>query len=205
MTVQNTRPTGYAIWLIIASVVGWWAAFQLTVEKFFLLENPGEQTGCYFSAFLQCDANLGSWQGSAFGFPNPILGLTGWMAPLVVAVAVLAGARLPRWFWALFGVGITFAFGLVCWLISQSIYAPNLHTLCPWCMVTWSVTIPTFYATMLHLARNGTFGLSEKGRERAGKLIAWVPLATIVSYAIIILMAQLEGIDFIGEVLGAIF
>lgn len=203
MSEQRTRPTVYAVWLIIASVVGWWAAFQLTVEKFALLENPEESLSCDISPFLQCSKNLGSWQGEVFGFPNPILGLTGWMAPLVVGVAILAGARFPRWFWATFGAGITFAFGFVCWLIGQSIY--SLLVLCPWCMITWAVTIPTFYATMLHLTRNGTFTRSEKAQERAGRLMVWVPLATILSYAVVILLAQLQGLDFIGEVFRILF
>ncbi|WP_217184246.1 vitamin K epoxide reductase family protein [Streptomyces sp. AC495_CC817] len=203
MSEQRTRPTVYAVWLIIASVVGWYAAFQLTVEKFVLLENPEADLSCNLSAFIQCGKNLGSWQGEVFGFPNPLLGLTGWMAVLVMGVALLAGARFPRWFWLLFGAGITFAFGFVCWLISQSIY--DLVVLCPWCMITWAVTIPTFYATMLHLTRNGTFTSSEKAQDRAGRLMVWVPLATILSYVIIIVMAQLRGIDFIGEVLALIF
>lgn len=203
MSEQRTRPIGYGIWLIVASVVGWFAAFQLTIEKFVIMENPEASLSCDISPFIQCGKNLLSWQGSVFGFPNPILGLTGWMAPLVIGVAVLAGARFPRWFWATFGAGITFAFGFVCWLISQSIY--DLVVLCPWCMVTWAVTIPTFFATMLHLTRNGTFTRNEKVQERAGSLMAWVPLAAIVAYAIIIAMAQLKGIDFIGEMIRIIF
>lgn len=197
MSEQRTRPVIFAVWLIIASIIGWFAAFQLTVEKFVILADPDASLSCDLSAFIQCGKNLESWQGSVFGFPNPILGLTGWMAPLVVGVAILAGARFPRWFWALFGVGITFAFGFVCWLISQSIY--DLIVLCPWCMVTWAVTIPTFFATMLHLTRNGTFTRNEVVQQRADKLMAWVPLATVVAYAIIIVMAQTKGIDFLGE------
>ncbi|WP_144796520.1 vitamin K epoxide reductase family protein [Microbacterium paludicola] len=203
MSETRPRPTPYAVWLIVASVIGWWAAFQLTVEKFALLADPDASLSCDLSAFIQCGKNLESWQGSVFGFPNPILGLTGWMAPLVVGVAVLAGARLPRWFWALFGAGITFAFGFVCWLISQSIY--ELIVLCPWCMVTWAVTIPTFFATAVHLLRNGTISRSEKVRARAETLMAWVPLATILAYAIIIAMAQAKGIDFLGEMAGLLF
>ena len=205
MSEQRTRPVVYAVWLIIASVVGWFAAFQLTVEKFVLLENPTDALACDVSPFIQCSKNLSSWQGEAFGFPNPLLGLTGWMAPLVVGVAILAGARFPRWFWAVFGAGITFAFGLVCWLIAQSLYAQNLGVLCPWCMVTWAVTIPTFFATMIHLTRNGTFTRNEKTRARADKLMQWVPLATILAYAVIILLAQLKGLDFLGEMARILF
>ncbi|WP_353114725.1 vitamin K epoxide reductase family protein [Microbacterium sp.] len=203
MTEQRTRFTGYGIWLIIASVVGWWAAFQLTLEKFFLLENPTSQTNCYVSVMIQCDKNLSSWQGEVFGFPNPIIGLTGWMAVLVMGVAVLARVRFPRWFWALFGLGVTGAFAFVCWLIFQSVF--SLHTLCPWCMATWAVTIPTFLATVTHLVRNGTLTRSEKARERAGRLMVWVPLATIVAYAIVIAIVQLSGLDLLSEVVGMIF
>ena len=156
MTTARTRHVGYGIWLIIAAVLGWWAAFQLTIEKFYVLENPGETTSCYVSVMLQCDKNLGSWQGAVFGFPNPLIGVTAWMAVLVMGVAVLSGVRFPRWFWGLFGVGVLGAFIFVCWLIGQSIY--SLHTLCPWCMATWAVTIPPFFATTLHLVRNGTLG-----------------------------------------------
>lgn len=202
MTAQSPRPVGFAIWLIIASVVGWWAAFQLTLDKLAQLQNPDAALSCNFSVLVQCGANLDSWQGSVFGFPNPIIGLTGWMAPLVVGVALLAGARFPRWFWRLFGLGIAFAFAFICWLISQSVY--EIRTLCPWCMLTWSVTIPTFFATALHLFRNGTFPVSEKAQERAGRLMVWVPLASVLSYAVIITLAQLAGLDILGELLGGV-
>ncbi|MFJ4175926.1 vitamin K epoxide reductase family protein [Microbacterium sp. NPDC089696] len=203
MSEQRTRPTVYAVWLIIASVIGLTAAFALTVEKFVLLENPSDALSCDISPFIQCSKNLNSPQGEVFGFPNPLLGLMGWMAPLIVGVAVLAGARFPRWFWAVFGAGITFAFGFVCWLIGQSLY--DLFVLCPWCMITWAVTIPTFFATMLHLTRNGTFTGNEKIKDRANSLMAWVPLATVLAYAVIILLAQLQGLDFLGEIARILF
>lgn len=205
MSEQRTRPVGFGIWLIVAGVVGWWAAFQLTIDKFIQLANPDADLSCNVSVMIQCGKNLDSWQGEIFGFPNPIIGLTGWMAPVVVGAAVVAGARFPRWFWATFGAGITFAFGLVCWLIWQSLYAANLGVLCPWCMLTWAITIPTFIATMVHLARNGTFNDSQRFRDRAGRLMAWVPLATILVYAVVIALIQLRGLDLLGEVVGIVF
>ena len=60
MSEQRTRPVVYAVWLIIASVIGWFAAFQLTVEKFVLLENPTDALACDVSPFIQCSKNLGS-------------------------------------------------------------------------------------------------------------------------------------------------
>lgn len=205
MSEQRTRPVVYAVWLIIAGVVGWFAAFQLTIDKFIQLANPDAALSCNVSVMIQCGKNLDSWQGELFGFPNPILGIAGWMAPIFVGVALLAGAHFPRWFWATFGAGVFLALVFVCWLIAQSLYATNLGVLCPWCMLTWSVVIPTFFATMLHLTRNGTFTSNEKVKDRADWLMVWVPLATILAYAFIILLVQLRGLDLLGEVIGMIF
>ncbi|WP_308490966.1 vitamin K epoxide reductase family protein [Microbacterium terrisoli] len=188
----HTHPKGLAIWLIIGGVIGWWAAFQLTVEKILLLQNPGTNASCDFSVLVQCGKNIDSWQGNVFGFANPIIGVACWVAPIVVGMAILAGARFARWFWVLFWLGFVFAIAFVIWLIAQSIFAPNLHTLCPWCMVTWAVTIPSFFVVTIHVLRSGVVPLPGRAREIAGKLMTWVPLMTIVAYGIVILLAQIE-------------
>ena len=194
----SARPTALAIWLIVAGVIGWWAAFSLTMERLQLLEDPDAILGCDISPLVQCGKNLESWQGSVFGFPNPILGLTGWMAPVVVGVAILAGARFARWFWLLFETGLAFAFAFVLWLIGQSVFV--LGTLCPWCMVTWVVTIPTFYAVTLHILRRGIVPASPSVRRAADRLMSWLPLLAVLSYAIIAIIAQVRL-----DVLGAVF
>lgn len=194
-SASTRRPTTLAIWLIIAGVVGWWAAFSLTMEKFHLLENPGSKAACDFSVLVQCGENLNSPQGSVFGFPNPIIGLGAWIAPIVVGVALLAGAKFANWFWWLFELGMLFAIGFVIWLIGQSIFV--IHTLCPWCMVTWSVVIPTFYAVTLYILRSGLLPATTSIRRAARALTPWIVLMTILSYALIALLAQLElGVFF---------
>lgn len=198
----HTRPTALAVWLIVAGVIGWWAAFQLTLEKFHALANPGSSASCDFSILVQCTKNLDSWQGSVFGFPNPIIGLACWVAPIVVGVAILSGARFARWFWWLFELGMTFAFVFVVWLISQSIFV--LGTLCPWCMVTWVVVIPSFYAVTLHILRTGILPSPAGIRRTAGRLMPWVPLLAIVSYAIIVVLAQVR-LDALTNVFGTLF
>ena len=199
---QARRPIGMAIWLIVAGAIGWFAAFSLTIERLHLLADPDAIAGCDFSVLVQCTANLESWQGSVFGFPNPILGLTGWMAPIVVGVALLAGAQFARWFWIAFWGGMTFAMGFVIWLISQSLF--ELSTLCPWCMVTWAVTIPSFYIVTVHLFRSGVIRLSPAGQQRSAGLMTWVPLATILSFAISILLAQVR-LDAIPNIWQTLF
>jgi uncharacterized membrane protein len=202
MPQTHTHPKGLAIWLIIAGVIGWWAAFQLTLEKLFLLQHEGAATSCDFSVLVQCGKNIESAQGNAFGFPNPLIGVTCWVAPIVVGFAVLAGARFAAWFWWLFWAGFVFAISFVGWLIGQSIFV--LATLCPWCMVTWAVTIPSFFAVTVHLLRSGAVPLPAGGRRIEDRLMAWVPLATIVAYGAVVLMAQLR-LNAIPNILQTIF
>lgn len=189
-TVIDARPRGLAIFLILAGSIGWIAAFALTLDKFQLLQDPDAQLGCNLSILVQCGRNLESWQGSLLGFPNPILGLAGWIAPIAVGVAILAGARFARWFWIAFNVGLLGAIGFVIWLISQSIFV--LGTLCPWCMVTWSVTIPSFIAVTAFTVKNGVIPASSAVRRVAGVVSSWVVVVTLACYLVIAIIAQLR-------------
>ncbi len=184
------RPIGLAVTLIITGLIGWIAAFALTIEKFALLADPDASLGCDISVLVQCRANLESWQGSLFGFPNPILGITGWAAVIVVAVALLAGARFDRWFWVVFNLGVAGAMALVVFLIVTSIFV--LGTLCPWCMVTWVVTIPTFLIVTLNNLRNGTIPLPPRLRAFAGAAFGWIPIISVGLYLVVAVAAQLR-------------
>lgn len=186
-SVTPRRPVVVAIWLIFAGVVGWIAAFSLTMERFHQLQNPGAAASCDFSVLVQCSTNLQSAQGSVFGFPNPIIGLGAWIAPIVVGMALLAGAQFAKWFWVLFWLGFAGALTFVIWLIAQSIFV--LATLCPWCMVTWSVVIPSFFVVTLHVLREGVLP-GARVREVADRLMAWVPLMTLAAYVVVAVLAQ---------------
>ncbi len=194
-SIQTERYRIFPFFLIVAGAIGFWASWELTVAKIQTLQDPGSSLGCDFSILVQCGANLGSWQGSVFGFPNPLLGLGGFVAPIAVGVAMLAGAKFARWFWISFNIGIVGALAFVCWLIYQSIF--NLGTLCPWCMVVWSVTIPLFWSVTLRNLATGTIPLSRGAKKFFAKAYGWVPLITIVSYLIVALIAQLR-LDVLG-------
>ncbi len=190
---NSNRTERYRIlpfFLILAGAIGFWASWELTVAKIQTLEDPGASLGCDFSILVQCGANLGSWQGSVFGFPNPLLGLGGFVAPIAVGVAMLAGAKFARWFWISFNIGIAGALAFVCWLIYQSIF--NLGTLCPWCMVVWSVTIPLFWIVTLRNLSTGTIPLPGRAKKFFATAYGWVPLITVVSYLIVAIIAQLR-------------
>lgn len=185
-----------AIFLVIAGVIGWYAAFRLTLDKFVQLENPDSKLGCDISVIVGCSTNLSSEQGAVFGFPNPIIGLACWVVPIVIGVALLAGARFPRWFWLCLWAGFLFGLCLVAWFAFQSIYV--ISSLCPWCMLTWSVMIPSFFALTFHVMRLGAFG--DRVRGLGATLAGWTPLITLVVFVLIAVLAQVR-LDVIGSLL----
>ena len=181
-------PWALASFFIVTGALGWWAAFSLTLDKFAVLIDPDADLDCNISPLVQCGVNLASTQGAVFGFPNPLLGLGGFVAPIAVGVALLAGARFARWFWIAFNAGVAGALAFVIWLIGQSIYV--LGTLCPWCMLVWSVTIPLFLVLTLRNAREGVFG--ERLRPVGRALLPWVVPITVFCYLTVALLAQLQ-------------
>jgi uncharacterized membrane protein len=184
------RPLALAIWLVIGGAIGFIAAFALTLDKFQVLEHPAKTLGCNISVIVQCGKNLGSAQGSAFGFPNPVIGLAGFFAVIVVGMSILAGAAFARWYWIVFNLGLTFAICFVIWLISQSIFV--LGTLCPWCMVVWVVTIPLFLAVTFRNISAGVIPANERARRFFTAARGWVPLISLVCYIVIAVIAQLR-------------
>jgi uncharacterized membrane protein len=189
-TTAARRPLALAIFLVVGGAIGFIAAFALTLDKFQTLEDPSSSLGCNFSVLVQCGKNLESAQGAAFGFPNPVIGLAGFFTVLVVGMSILAGARFARWYWIIFNLGLTFAVGFVAWLIGQSIFA--LHTLCPWCMVVWSVTIPLFLSVTLYNLSTGNIPNGDASRRLFTTARSWLPLITLVCYVIVAAIAQLQ-------------
>lgn len=191
-----SRPLSVSLSLIGLGILGFWGAFALTLDKFALLENPNASLSCNISVLVGCSTNLNSAQGEVFGFPNSLLGIVFWSVTIFVGVAMLAGATFARWFWAIYAIAATASLGLVIWFISQSLFV--LHVLCPWCMVTWAVTIPVFWVVLLHALRTGSIPLPAAGRRVAGILFGWIPIITLLCYLVIAVLAQVQ-LDVISE------
>ena len=187
---SDDRPVILGGFLILAGIIGFLAAWELSVDKVIAFVTPNARLSCDVSVLVQCTKNLLSPQGAVLGFPNPLIGIGCWIAPIAVGIALLAGVRFRRWFWIAFNLGVVGAMVLVFWLIGQSILV--LGTLCIWCMVTWSVTIPTFWAVTLYNLKSGNIPMPAAARRFFAAAYGWVPLLTVLSYVIIAMMAQLR-------------
>ncbi|MGW5234669.1 vitamin K epoxide reductase family protein [Streptomyces nodosus] len=149
--------------MVLTGVIGWLAAFQLTVDDWRVLKDPAYQPPCNISPVVSCGSVMSSPQGSLFGFPNMLLGLGAFAAVAALGVAVLAGSRLHRLLWLGLNAGAVAGAVLVHWLIWQSLY--ELDKLCPYCMVVWVITIALVWYVTLHNLERGVIPLPARGRR----------------------------------------
>jgi len=191
-----SRPTAFAVFSIIAGAIGWFASFELLTEYIKTLTNSDYVPNCNVSILVTCGPNMGSWQGSLFGFSNTIIGVSAFVAPIAVGVALLAGARFSRWFWTLYQLGLLGGFVFICWLFSQSVFV--LGTLCPWCMVVWSVMIPLWWVSLFRPYAVGDVPLGASARAVFQRLYSWTWVIVLLCYVAIAFIAQLQ-LDWISE------
>ena len=161
----------------------------LITERVKLLLDPEYTLNCDINPLISCGSVMDSWQASLLGFPNPLLGVAGFIAPIAVGVALLAGARFDRWFWWAFFAGVTGAFIFVHWLFDQAVY--QIGALCPWCMLVWLVVIPMWWVLLLWSVKNGLLTSNLRVRKFAATVwpFTWViVLANLVAIAVAILV-----------------
>lgn len=188
--LASRQPKAFAILSIVLGAIGWFAAFELLTEYIKTLQNPEHVPNCNISVLVTCGPNMGSWQGSIFGFSNTIIGVAAFVAPIAVGVALLAGARFSAWFWGVYQVGLLGGFVLVSWLQYQSIFV--LGTLCPWCIVAWTVMIPLWWIGATRPFATGDIPLPAAGRRFFAGLYSWVWVIILINYLVIAAIAQFQ-------------
>ena len=144
-------PKSLAWTMIVFGLIGWIGAFALTLERFHVAANPDAVLGCDLNVFISCKSVMLTPTARLFGFPNSLIGLAAFAAPIIIGFAILAGAKFAMWFWRLFLLGNTLGFIFVLFLFSQSLFVINV--LCPYCMVAWAGMIPIFWHLFLFSAK----------------------------------------------------
>jgi len=167
---------------VIAGGIGWFASAALLIERIQSLQDPTENPSCDISPFVSCGALFDRWQASLFGFPNAILGVAGFVAPIVIGLGIMAGANFKNWFWRGAVVGLGAAWIFVTWLFTQSIY--NIGVLCPYCLVVWVATIPMWWTVLIITITQGYWGA--KIRNLVSNWgISFLPAIIILNYGVI--------------------
>ncbi len=184
-SLQSTLRKWLPFLFIGAGFIGLFASFELTLQSIAVLNDPNYIPPCNISPFISCSAVMESWQSTLFGFPNSLLGVIGFPIIITIGFSLLAGAQYKRWFWLGAQLGITTAIAFVYWFFYQSVFVTN--SLCPWCLIFWSVTIPLFWYTTLYNVQEGHIKLRHQ-MSGIHTLVTKNPhLPLILLYAIIII------------------
>lgn len=153
--------------IVIFSILATFAAFQLSVDKIHLAENPDTKLGCSINVVLNCASVMKTPQADLFGFPNSYLGMMGYPVFLFFALSALMGVKYNKRILRLLMFGIAVAFVFALWLFYESMYI--IEILCPWCMLTTTSTAFIF-AALLHISlRENIFNFSKRRYETVGK------------------------------------
>lgn len=165
-TTGEPQERPLAIGLLLGGLVGLVAAAVLLIERIRLAEDSSYVPTCSINPVLSCGSVMESAQASLLGFPNPVIGVAAFPVVIATGAAMLAGARLARWYWAGLQAGVTAAMVFVAWLVFQSLY--RIGALCPYCMVVWAVVIPLFWYVTARNAAAGVLGSPPGGRLATG-------------------------------------
>ncbi|HEV2413149.1 MAG TPA: vitamin K epoxide reductase family protein [Candidatus Saccharimonadales bacterium] len=150
---------------IVGGIIGIISSFVITLDKFKLAENPNYIPSCNLNPIVSCGSVMASHQGSAFGFPNPFIGLAAFAVLITIGMAMLAGATFKKWFWIGLELGSIFGLLFVHWLFYESVY--RIHALCPYCMAVWVVVIVTFWYVSLYVIEAGFINLKGSAKKVA--------------------------------------
>lgn len=184
-TSSSSRLSRFMPWLLIVSgVIGIICSFIITLDKMKLLENPSFRPNCDLNPIISCGSVMSSMQGSAFGFPNPWIGLAAFAVLVTIGVGLLAGATFKRWFWLGLLAGSVFGVIFVHWLFFQSVY--RIQALCPYCMGVWAVTIATFWYALLYNLEKGFLAIPGNSGSKISSVLRKHHLDILLLWYIII-------------------
>ena len=172
--------------LVVGGLAGFLAAAVLLIERVKLAQDSAYVPSCSINPILSCGSVMETAQASLLGFPNPIIGVAAFPVVVTTGVVVLAGARLPRWYWLGLQVGVTVALGLVAWLAFQSVY--RIGALCPYCMVVWAVVLPLFWYVTLRNLTDGALGDVAARSRTTALLVEWHAPLLLVPYLLLLAM-----------------
>ena len=186
LSALPVSPRTRGLLLVLGGVLGFVAAFTLTVERIRLLQDPAYVPSCSFNPVLSCGSVMQTEQAAVFGYPNPLLGIAAFAVSVTLGVLVLSRTALPRWVERGYLLGITLGMVFVGWLVVQSLY--SIHALCPYCVVVWAVVIPTFWTHLADGLDRGLVPVPAALRGAARTVVDYRGLLVVLSYAAVLAM-----------------
>lgn len=178
--------------LLFAGIVGFFASFILTIDKFKVLKDSGFTPSCNINATINCKSVMLSDQAEVFGFPNSLIGIATFAMMLVISVALFLGISFPKLFWQLLVSGTVLAVVFCHWLAFQTIF--EIGALCPYCMIAWVATLLVLSVGLRELLDSRKESSTDEVDKAAIETIAKWMLPFHILWATILVGAAFVGV-----------
>jgi uncharacterized membrane protein len=176
-------PLGFGWLILVSGVISLISSWALSREGY-LLAAEGRQPSCDINPFFSCGSVMESWQARIFlDAPNQLTGIAGFAVVVTIAVALLQGARFPRWFWALFTIGLFAAWFFLMWLFYQAVFV--IGYLCLYCMVVWASHSVLWWVYLPWVAQHGLLGGAHRLKRVGTALLPYSWVAVVANFAVI--------------------
>lgn len=178
-----------AILMVLFAILGFTAAFTLSVEKIYILMNPNEVLPCDVNEIFNCATVMRSPYASIFGIPWSFFGIAGYPAVILFGLFMIEKAKISRWLAVLVTLGGLAAFTLSTYFVWLSAYV--IGVFCPWCLLSAISSTAAFFLIVTHNLRENNYDLSENRALFFQKKIkaGWNVLFTIIWYIGMVLFA----------------
>lgn len=173
-----------SLWIILFSLLGLLASLELWRTEMLHRAQPGRGLGCSLNNVVDCRGAMESAAGHLlFGIPNSIFGMLAFAALFAAGIYLIAGGRVPKWGLLLFVIGTSAGLVAVIFFLATSVF--QLHSLCPYCFLTWVATIFLAWLSYALWVRAAATPLRPLGGARR-VLVGYWWLGAILSVAVIV-------------------
>jgi uncharacterized membrane protein len=179
----------FALLIIFFAMLGFIAAFTLSVEKLEILANPNKVLPCDVNGVFNCGTVMKSAYASVFGIPWSFFGVAGYPAVLLFGLVLFEKIKYSRWLSILITLGGLGAFILSTYFIWLSAYV--IGVFCPWCLLSAISSTAIFFLILTVNLKENNYELPEEQaiffqrKIRAG----WNTLFTLIWFIGMILFA----------------
>lgn len=176
--------------MLIGSALGLLASFMLSIEALILANNSHAVLSCDLNSVLSCSTVANHWSATILGFPNSFIGVMTLPVMVTIAVALLAGAKFPKWFMQAAQAGAIAGMVFAAWMFYMSYI--EIGALCPWCLtLDVGMTMIFFGLTRYNILRKN---ISWRGAQKfvSGGYDALIAVSVIV-LVVVAIIAKFGG------------
>ena len=176
--------------MLIGSVLGLLASFMLSIEALILAKNSHAVPSCDLSSVLSCSTVANHWSATILVFPNSFIGVMTLPVMVTIAVALLAGAKFPKWFMQAAQAGAIVGMVFAAWMFYMSYI--EIGALCPWCLtLDAGMTLIFFGLTRYNILRKN---ISWRGAQKfvSGGYDALIA-ASVIVLVVVAIIAKFGG------------